>query len=181
MVDCRLTLGDPGAGLAGYQRGHMPGAAFMALAGDLAAPAGGADGGRHPLPSAAAFERSASRAGISAGSQVVAYDEHGERWAARLWWLLRHFGHDAATVLNGGLRAWLAAGGELEAEARHRRKPATSGQSRATAHDADERRGDRRRRASPPRRPRPRALPRRDRADRSVAGHIPGALQRAVR
>jgi thiosulfate/3-mercaptopyruvate sulfurtransferase len=45
----------------------------------------------------------------------VAYDEAGEGGAARLWWLLRHFGHERAAVLNGGLRGWLEAGGELRA------------------------------------------------------------------
>jgi thiosulfate/3-mercaptopyruvate sulfurtransferase len=69
--------------------------------------------GRHPLPSAEAFEAAARRAGIGGESRVVAYDEAGEGGAARLWWLLRHFGHDEAAVLDGGLKAWREAGGEL--------------------------------------------------------------------
>ena len=109
VVDCRWTLGEPGAGERDYLAGHVPGAAFLDVDRDLSAPAG--EGGRHPLPATAAFEASARRAGISEDSIVVAYGEG----AARLWWLLRHFGHDAAAVLDGGLAAWgapLSAGPE---------------------------------------------------------------------
>jgi thiosulfate/3-mercaptopyruvate sulfurtransferase len=61
------------------------------------------------------FEAAARRAGIGEDTLVVAYDEAGEGGAARLWWLLRHFGHDGVTVLDGGLRAWREDGGELRA------------------------------------------------------------------
>ena len=111
LVDCRWRLGEPGAGEPLWRDGHIPGAAFLDLDRDLAAPPG--DGGRHPLPSAEAFEAAARRAGIGVDSLVVAYDEAGEGGAARLWWLLRHFGHDEVTVLDGGLRAWREEGGEL--------------------------------------------------------------------
>jgi len=113
LVDCRWRLGEPGAGAAMWQEGHIPGAAFLDLDRDLAAPPG--EGGRHPLPSGEAFEAAARRAGIRAGSLVVAYDEAGEGGAARLWWLLHHFGHDDVIVLDGGLRAWREEGGELRA------------------------------------------------------------------
>jgi thiosulfate/3-mercaptopyruvate sulfurtransferase len=113
VVDCRWRLGEPGAGEPLWREGHIPGAAFLDLDGDLAAPPG--EGGRHPLPSAEAFEAAARRAGIRKDSAVVAYDEAGEAGAARLWWLLRHFGHDDVTVLDGGLRAWREEGGELRA------------------------------------------------------------------
>jgi thiosulfate/3-mercaptopyruvate sulfurtransferase len=73
---------------------------------DLSVP----DAGRHPLPSPAAFAASASRAGIGPGVLVVAYGALGG--AERLWWLLRHFGHDECGVLIGGLDAW---GGPLRA------------------------------------------------------------------
>jgi thiosulfate/3-mercaptopyruvate sulfurtransferase len=113
IVDCRWKLGDPGAGEPMWREGHIPGAAFLDLDRDLASPPG--EGGRHPLPSAATFEAAARRAGIARDSLVVAYDEGGEAGAARLWWLLRHFGHDDVTVLDGGLRAWREEGGELRA------------------------------------------------------------------
>jgi thiosulfate/3-mercaptopyruvate sulfurtransferase len=110
-VDCRFDLADPDAGRRAFEQGHIPGAAFAALAEDLSGPAGPA--GRHPLPSAAAFEAAAARLGIGASTNVVAYDG-GEGGAARLWWLLRHFGHAHAGVLDGGIGAWRAAGGPLE-------------------------------------------------------------------
>jgi thiosulfate/3-mercaptopyruvate sulfurtransferase len=113
VVDCRWKLGDPEAGRAAYLAGHVPGAAFLDLDRDLSAPPG--ERGRHPLPSAADFERAARAAGISASTRVVAYDEAASGGAARLWWLLRHFGHDAAAVLDGGIGAWREAGGELVA------------------------------------------------------------------
>lgn len=115
VVDCRWRLGQPGAGRRLYEVEHVPGAAFLDVDSDLAAPPGE---GRHPLPDAASFERSAMAAAIDPGSAVVAYDEAGDGGAARLWWLLRHFGHDAVAVLNGGLRAWRSAGGPLERGAR---------------------------------------------------------------
>ena len=113
VVDCRFVLGRPGEGERMWLEGHVPGAAFLDVDRDLAAEPG--DRGRHPLPEAADFEGAARRAGIGAESLVVAYDEAGEGGAARLWWLLRHFGHDHAAVLNGGLSAWRAAGGPLRA------------------------------------------------------------------
>src|SRR4051812_28927901 len=114
VVDCRWRLGDPGGGRREYEAGHVAGAAFLDVDADLSAPPAG--GARHPLPEPAAFDAAAARAGIGAGTVVVAYDEAGDGGAARLWWLLRHFGHPAAAVLDGGLRAWREAGGALEAE-----------------------------------------------------------------
>jgi thiosulfate/3-mercaptopyruvate sulfurtransferase len=113
VVDCRWRLGHPGAGEPLWREGHIPGAAFLDLDRDLADPPG--ERGRHPLPAAHTFERAARRAGIGADSLVVAYDEAGEGGAARLWWLLRHFGHDEVSVLDGGLWAWREEGGELRA------------------------------------------------------------------
>jgi thiosulfate/3-mercaptopyruvate sulfurtransferase len=111
IVDCRYRLGEPGAGETLWLEGHIPGASFLDLDRDLAAPPG--DRGRHPLPDADAFESAARRAGIGQDTLVVAYDEAGEGGAARLWWLLRHFGHDRVTVLDGGLRGWREDGGDL--------------------------------------------------------------------
>ena len=112
VVDCRFKLGEPGAGERLWLDGHIPGASYLDLDRDLAGEPG--ERGRHPLPEPAAFEAAACRAGISADTLVVAYDEAAEGGAARLWWLLRHFGHDEVTVLNGGLAGWRAEGGALE-------------------------------------------------------------------
>jgi thiosulfate/3-mercaptopyruvate sulfurtransferase len=118
VVDCRYVLGQPGAGEQAWLAGHVPGAAFLDVDRELAAEPG--ERGRHPLPDAQDFEAAARRAGIGRTDRVVAYDEAGAGGAARLWWLLRHFGHDEVAVLNGGLAAWREEGGELETEDRPR-------------------------------------------------------------
>jgi thiosulfate/3-mercaptopyruvate sulfurtransferase len=100
FVDCRWELGSPGRGRELYLEGHIPGASFLDVEEDLAAPPG--PRGRHPLPDADDFARAASRAGIGDGVFVVAYGNMGG--AERLWWLLRHFGHDDCAVLE--LDAW---------------------------------------------------------------------------
>jgi thiosulfate/3-mercaptopyruvate sulfurtransferase len=111
VVDCRFVLGTPGAGGRAWLEGHIPGAAFLDVDRDLASAPG--QRGRHPLPEARDFEAAARRAGIGRDSRVLAYDESGEGGAARLWWLLRHFGHDDVAVLDGGLAAWREEGGPL--------------------------------------------------------------------
>ncbi|MEU3839729.1 sulfurtransferase [Streptomyces sp. NPDC028635] len=99
----------PFDGRAEYQDGHIPGAVFVDLDGELAATPGPA--GRHPLPDLDVFGSAMRRAGVSASRPVVAYDG-GQGWAAaRAWWLLRYTGHPNVRVLDGGLTAWQ---GELE-------------------------------------------------------------------
>ncbi|HZS24832.1 MAG TPA: sulfurtransferase [Gaiellaceae bacterium] len=103
LVDCRWELGAPGRGRELYLAGHIPGATFLDVDDDLSdRSVEGA--GRHPLPSAERFAAAASRAGIGDGVLVVAYGSLGG--AERLWWLLRHFGHDDCGVLVGGIDAW---------------------------------------------------------------------------
>ncbi|HEY1715735.1 MAG TPA: sulfurtransferase [Solirubrobacteraceae bacterium] len=94
-----------------YAAGHIPGAAFVDLDRDLAAPPG--PGGRHPLPAVDDFERAMRAAGVSAERPVVVYDDANGLPAARAWWLLRYFGHPRVALLDGGLGAWLAAGRSL--------------------------------------------------------------------
>jgi thiosulfate/3-mercaptopyruvate sulfurtransferase len=96
FVDCRWELGSPGRGRELYLAGHIPGASFLDVDEDLAGPPGA--GGRHPLPAAEDFARAASQAGIGEGVFVVAYGNMGG--AERLWWLLRHFGHDDCAVID---------------------------------------------------------------------------------
>ena len=107
LLDVRWRLGGP-PGLGSYRAGHLPGAVFIDLDRDLSAPPGPA--GRHPMPTAAAFQDAMRRAGVSDSSPVVAYDDGDALPAARTWWLLRYFGHDQVRVLDGGFRAWQAAG-----------------------------------------------------------------------
>ena len=111
VVDCRFRLGEPGVAEELWREEHIPGATFLDVDRDLAGPPG--ERGRHPLPDADAFEAAARRAGIGRDTLVVAYDEAAEGGAARLWWLLRHFGHGDVVVLDGGLRGWREGGGEL--------------------------------------------------------------------
>jgi thiosulfate/3-mercaptopyruvate sulfurtransferase len=107
FVDCRWELGKPERGRELYLASHIPGASFLDVEGELSAPPRGADGGRHPLPAADDFARAAGRAGIGSGVFVIAYDQGMTGGAARLWWLLRHFGHDDVAVLDGGIESWL--------------------------------------------------------------------------
>jgi thiosulfate/3-mercaptopyruvate sulfurtransferase len=118
FVDCRWELGKPERGRELYLQGHIPGASFLDVERELSAPPGGSEGGRHPLPAADDFSRAAGRAGIGPGVLVVAYDQGMSGGAARLWWLLRHFGHEEVAVLDGGIDAWLGplANGEEEIE-----------------------------------------------------------------
>jgi len=113
IVDCRHQLTRPGAGLAAYHAGHIPGAAHVDLDRDLSRRPGPMDG-RHPLPSPESFAATLGGLGISNRSFVVAYDDVGGAMAARLWWMLRWVGHDMVSVLDGGIQAWSAAGLPLE-------------------------------------------------------------------
>lgn len=115
VLDIRYRLGGP-SGHAEFAAGHIPGAAYVDLDRELAAPPGA--GGRHPLPEASVFERAMRRAGVSRGRVVVVYDDWGGRAAARAWWLLRYFGHPQVRVLDGGWGAWKRAGGEVATEDR---------------------------------------------------------------
>jgi thiosulfate/3-mercaptopyruvate sulfurtransferase len=110
LLDVRWRLpGAPGpSGIEGYRAGHLPGAVFVDLDRDLAAPPGA--GGRHPMPAAAAFQAAMRAAGVSHDGLVVVYDDADSMAAARAWWLLRYFGHRAVRVLDGGYRAWTLAG-----------------------------------------------------------------------
>jgi thiosulfate/3-mercaptopyruvate sulfurtransferase len=113
IVDCRHDLADPAAGRRAYAEAHLPGAVFMHLDEDLSGVRTGSNG-RHPLPNPVTFAARLGALGIAPEDQVVAYDDAGGAIAARLWWMLRWIGHERAAVLDGGLRAWRAAGLPLE-------------------------------------------------------------------
>jgi thiosulfate/3-mercaptopyruvate sulfurtransferase len=107
LLDVRWRMGGP-PGREDYDRGHLPGAVYVDLDTELAAPPGPA--GRHPLPEPADLERVLRAAGVRAGAPVVVYDADNGSIAARLWWLLRWAGHDRVRVLDGGYAAWQAEG-----------------------------------------------------------------------
>jgi thiosulfate/3-mercaptopyruvate sulfurtransferase len=107
LLDVRWRLGGP-PGIESYHAGHLPGAVYVDLDTQLAGPPG--EGGRHPLPAVADFEAAMRAAGVRAGQPVVAYDDADGTIAARLWWMLRYYGHGHVQVLDGGFRAWAEAG-----------------------------------------------------------------------
>ncbi len=110
LLDVRWTLAGPDR--EGYRAAHLPGAVFCDLDAHLADPPG--PGGRHPLPSPGRLLETFRRLGVRPGRSVVVYDGGVAAAAARAWWCLRWVGHEDVRVLDGGLPAWEAAGGELE-------------------------------------------------------------------
>ncbi|HKQ70692.1 MAG TPA: sulfurtransferase [Polyangiaceae bacterium] len=116
VADARWYLrGKTGQGE--YRAGHIPGACFIDVDADLSSAPGPGRPGRHPLPTADHFAQVLAERGVGPGDVVVAYDDTGGTTAARLWWLLRYFGHDVGRVLDGGLSAWSAEGHPLDKNA----------------------------------------------------------------
>ncbi|SEJ23185.1 MULTISPECIES: sulfurtransferase [unclassified Variovorax] len=129
VFDCSFDLMKPDAGAQQYAAAHIPGAHHANLDTDLSARHGApgahgdvvvaqddgvpASGGRHPLPSREKFAQWLSGIGFANGMQAVVYDRNGANYCGRLWWMLKWMGHDAVSVLDGGLQAWQAAGGEV--------------------------------------------------------------------
>lgn len=115
VFDCRHDLQNTEYGAQAYAREHIPGALFLHLDRDLSGQKTGRNG-RHPLPDPAVFVRRMGECGVGPDTQVVAYDNEGSAFAARLWWMLRWLGHDKVAVLDGGLAGWRRAGYELTTE-----------------------------------------------------------------
>ncbi|GIK71506.1 MAG: putative 3-mercaptopyruvate sulfurtransferase [Chloroflexota bacterium] len=108
IVDCRFALADPAKGRRDYLAAHIPGAVYAHLDEDLSAPIIPGQSGRHPLPAIDDFAAKLSQWGIDDRTQVVVYDDNSGFIAGRLWWMLRWLGHDAAALLDGDWRLWLA-------------------------------------------------------------------------
>jgi thiosulfate/3-mercaptopyruvate sulfurtransferase len=113
VLDVRWRLGGP-PGRDDYAVGHVPGAVFVDLDTELAAPPG--PEGRHPLPDPAALQATLRAAGVDADDTVVVYDDRDGSVAARAWWLLRWAGHADVAVLDGGYAAWTAEGRTVTAD-----------------------------------------------------------------
>jgi thiosulfate/3-mercaptopyruvate sulfurtransferase len=107
LADVRWFVGEPERGRREYDEGHLPGAMFIDLDRDLAAPTGP---GRHPLPDPATFAARMGELGIGPDDLVVAYDDSLGTIAARLWWMLDNLGFARVALLDGGLKTWRAAG-----------------------------------------------------------------------
>jgi thiosulfate/3-mercaptopyruvate sulfurtransferase len=120
ILDCRFDLAAPEAGQRAFLERHIPTAQYLDLNRDLSAPVSAATG-RHPLPEPGRLAARLAALGLGSSDQAVCYDESNGSFAARAWWLLRWLGHPRTAVLDGGLKAWLADGGAVEAgEARAR-------------------------------------------------------------
>ncbi|WP_326725073.1 sulfurtransferase [Streptomyces sp. NBC_00243] len=115
VLDVRWALGDP-HGRDHFAAGHIPGAVYVDLDTELAAPPS-PEGGRHPLPDLADLQATARQWGVRDGQPVVVYDDLGNTAAARAWWLLRYAGVAEVTLLDGALGAWRSAGLPLESGA----------------------------------------------------------------
>ena len=98
-------------GRAEYLQRHVPGAVFF----DIDHVADHDTDLPHMLPTPEAFAKAAGELGLSRDADIVVYDVHGIRSAARVWWTLRAMGYDKVRVLDGGLRKWLAEGRPVEA------------------------------------------------------------------
>jgi thiosulfate/3-mercaptopyruvate sulfurtransferase len=111
IADVRWYLNEPDRGRQEFDAGHIPGAVFVDLETDLSAQSGP---GRHPLPERAFFAATLEALGFGDDHHIVAYDDSGGAVAARLWWMLRWIGHEACSVLDGGLTAWRSAGMDMD-------------------------------------------------------------------
>ncbi|MBV4461468.1 sulfurtransferase [Pseudomonas sp. COR58] len=129
ILDCRFALEDPDYGQRSYAEGHIAGAHFADLERDLSGPVVKGVTGRHPLPEPAALVERLQAFGIGAGSDVVLYDDGPGAYAARAWWLLAWLGkRDGVFILDGGLKAWHAAGLPLSLDAPSTVRGSFSGQ-----------------------------------------------------
>ena len=123
IVDTSSDLMDPAAGERSYLDRHIRGAHYLHPDREMAGAKTGRNG-RHPLPVREGFAHAVAALGITPGTQVVVYDRQGAMYAVRAWWLLRWLGHRAVAVLDGGLPAWEAVGGAVDAAVPQRRPDA---------------------------------------------------------
>ncbi len=107
IFDCRHDLMDYAKGERLYREGHIPGAHFVSMESALSGTKTGTNG-RHPLPSPEKFASFLASRGVSSGSTVVAYDDAGGLYAARLWWMARWIGISSVVLLDGGISKWVA-------------------------------------------------------------------------
>ncbi len=179
IFDCRHDLADFGKGRRLYSEQHLPRAHFAAVETDLSGPKTGGNG-RHPLPDPNAFADFLARHGVSDTATIVAYDDVGNQYSARLWWLARWIGHDRVALLDGGFPKWVAEGRPVTAEVPVARvatlRPRTRPELAWTAGEVQRRLNDRTSAVIDARAPE-RYRGEKEPIDR-VAGRIPGALNR---
>ncbi|MCJ8203254.1 sulfurtransferase [Pseudomonas sp. RGM2987] len=128
ILDCRFALEDPDYGQRSYAEGHIAGASFADLERDLSGPVTKGMTGRHPLPDPEALIEQLKAWGVDNDSDVVLYDDGPGAYAARAWWLLAWLGkRDGVFILDGGLKAWHAAGLPLSLDPPQDRRGTFSG------------------------------------------------------
>lgn len=125
LLDCSFDLADPSAGERAYAEGHLPGALYVHLDRDLSGPKTGANG-RHPLRTREQYAAWMASLGIDGSRDVVVLDRQAGMFAVRAWWVLRWMGHTRVAVLDGGVEAWVRAGGALTTEVQPPRAVAPS-------------------------------------------------------
>jgi len=128
ILDCRFALEDSDYGQRSYAEGHIAGASYADLERDLSGPVIKGQTGRHPLPDAQQFVERLRAWGVNNDSEIVLYDDGPGAFAARAWWLLAWLGkRDGVFILDGGLKAWHAAGLPLSLDAPSRQAGTFSG------------------------------------------------------
>ncbi|RAU46106.1 MULTISPECIES: sulfurtransferase [unclassified Pseudomonas] len=111
ILDCRSSLDDLDYGQRSYAQGHIEGASYADQLNDLSGPIIKGVTGRHPLPDPQALIDRLRFWGVDNDSEIVLYDDGPGAYAARAWWLLAWLGkRDGVYLLDGGLKAWHAAG-----------------------------------------------------------------------
>ena len=115
IFDCRCDINNTSYGIDQYTEGHIPNAIFVDIDTDLADKKTSTSG-RHPLPDSSILVEKLCNWGMSNTKQVIIYDDAGGAFASRMWWILKWLGHEKIALLNGGLGAYMAAGGKLTTE-----------------------------------------------------------------
>jgi thiosulfate/3-mercaptopyruvate sulfurtransferase len=129
ILDCRFALEDIDYGQRSYAEGHIAGAHFADLERDLSGPIVKGVTGRHPLPDPLRLVERLRSWGIDNDSEIVLYDDGPGAFAARAWWLLAWLGkRSGVSILDGGLKAWHAAGLPLSLDPPARREGSFSGE-----------------------------------------------------
>jgi thiosulfate/3-mercaptopyruvate sulfurtransferase len=121
IVDCRFDLTAPEWGYEEYLQLHIPGAVYANLDTDLSGKKTPLTG-RHPLPEPVDFCKSMSRLGIGEDTRVIVYDATSGSFAARLWFLLKFYGHNNVALLDGGFSEWHKQGYAIESR-EHQNSP----------------------------------------------------------
>ena len=115
IFDCRHDLVDHGKGAKLFAESHLVGAYFAPVEAALAGAKNGRNG-RHPLPAPDQFAAFLAAHGVNKTSRIVAYDDAGGLYAARLWWLARWIGFKQVALLDGGWQKWISEGRAVTAE-----------------------------------------------------------------